>query len=153
MTVRVTNGVDGIAAGAIAEEDHYGNTVVLGAAALGRALDAWGAPLDGGPPLRGSRVRVPAPSIDPTTRVAPAEPLCTGVRAVDALLTIARGARVGIFGAPGAGKSTLLETIAEGTRADAVVVALVGERGREAERWIARRNARTTIVCATSDRF
>ncbi len=151
-TIRVASGANGIATGAMAEEDHCGNTVVLGAAALGRAVDAWGAPLDGGRALRGVRVRIPAPPIDPDARVSTPEPLYTGIRAIDTLLTIARGARVGIFGAPGAGKSTLLETTASGACADAVVVALVGERGREAERWIARRNARTTIVCATSDR-
>lgn len=76
----------------------------------------------------------------------------TGVRAIDGLLTIGRGARIGIFGAPGSGKSTLLESIVDGTHADAVVLALVGERGREARYWIARCDARTSIVCATSDR-
>ena len=76
----------------------------------------------------------------------------TGVRALDGLLTIGRGARVGIFGAPGAGKTTLLETIARGARGDAIVVALVGERGREAAGWLRRVDARTTVVCATADR-
>ncbi|HVA29087.1 MAG TPA: hypothetical protein VNF68_12970 [Candidatus Baltobacteraceae bacterium] len=88
----------------------------------------------------------------PPRRVALREPLWTGVRAIDALLTLGRGARIGIFGGPGLGKSTLLETIVEGTRADAVVLALVGERGREAQRWTASRDRRTTIFCATSDR-
>jgi type III secretion protein N (ATPase) len=67
-------------------------------------------------------------------------------------VTIGRGARIGFFGAPGAGKTTLLETIAAGARGDAVVVALVGERGREAQAWCERIDRRTTIVCATSDR-
>ena len=71
---------------------------------------------------------------------------------IDGLLTFGRGARVGIFGAPGIGKSTLLEHVVGGSRADAVVVALVGERGREAERWIERLDRRTCIVAATSDR-
>jgi type III secretion protein N (ATPase) len=62
------------------------------------------------------------------------------------------GARIGIFGAPGCGKSTLLEAIVDGSSADVTVVGLVGERGREAERWISRLDARTTIVCATSER-
>ncbi len=152
ISVRVTTGAEGIAMGAIAEEDPSASRVVLGTAALGRAIDACGAPLDGGNTLHGVRVSVPAPPVDPIERVCSQQPLWTGVRAIDTLLTIARGARVGIFGAPGAGKSTLLETIANGARADAVVVALVGERGREAERWIARCDARTTVVCATSDR-
>jgi ATP synthase in type III secretion protein N len=71
---------------------------------------------------------------------------------MDGLLTIGRGARVGIFGPPGAGKTTLLEWLVDACEADAVVVALVGERGREAHHWIARRDERTTIVCATGDR-
>jgi type III secretion protein N (ATPase) len=74
------------------------------------------------------------------------------VRAIDALLVLGRGARVGIFGSPGAGKSTLLEAIVCGARCDAVVVGLIGERGREARRWIDARIAHATIVCATSDR-
>ena len=66
--------------------------------------------------------------------------------------TIGRGARIGIFGAPGAGKTTLIESVVAGCAADAIVVALVGERGREAQCWIARRDDRTTVICATSDR-
>jgi type III secretion protein N (ATPase) len=80
------------------------------------------------------------------------EPFWTGVRAIDAFLTFGRGARLGIFGAPGAGKSTLLQTIVRGSCADALVVGLVGERGREAQAWIERCDSRTTVVCATSDR-
>jgi FliI/YscN family ATPase len=79
-------------------------------------------------------------------------PFWTGVPAIDALLTIGRGARVGFFGAPGAGKTTLLEQIAAGAGGDAVVLALVGERGREAQAWFERLDRRSTIVCATSDR-
>ncbi|HLY03941.1 MAG TPA: EscN/YscN/HrcN family type III secretion system ATPase [Candidatus Cybelea sp.] len=124
----------------------------LGTCAFGRALDAAGTPLDGGPPLRGRRVSLELHSPRPNERVAIGEPLWTGVRVVDALLTIGRGARVGIFGAPGAGKTTLLESLVDGCVADAVVVALAGERGREAQHWIARCDERTTVVCATSDR-
>jgi type III secretion protein N (ATPase) len=124
----------------------------LGACAFGRALDALGVPLDGGPPLRGRHVSLELRSPRPNERVAIGEPLWTGLRVIDGLLTIGRGARVGIFGAPGAGKTTLLESLVDGCAADAVVVALTGERGREAQHWIARRNERTTVVCATSDR-
>lgn len=88
----------------------------------------------------------------PAERVVIDTPLWTGVRALDALLTFGRGARIGIFGAPGSGKTTLIEAIVDGCEADAVVIALVGERGREAHGWIARCDARTSIVCATSDR-
>jgi type III secretion protein N (ATPase) len=74
------------------------------------------------------------------------------VRALDALLVPGRGTRVGIFGAPGCGKTTLLASIARNVEADAVAIALVGERGREAEAWYERLDARTTLFCATSDR-
>jgi ATP synthase in type III secretion protein N len=126
--------------------------MMLGMAALGRALDVSGAPLDGGDPIDGVRVRLDVPAPLPPQRRAILEPLWSGVRCIDALLTIGRGARTGIFGAPGAGKSILLETIVAGARADAVVIGLIGERGREAERWIAMRDERATVICATSDR-
>lgn len=126
--------------------------LALGTCAFGRAVDAAGDPLDGGPPLRGRRVCLELRSPRPNERAAIAAPLWTGIRVIDGLLTIGRGARVGIFGAPGAGKTTLLEAVVDGCAADAVVVALAGERGREAAHWIARRNERTTVVCATSDR-
>lgn len=124
----------------------------LGTCAFGRAVDAYGAPIDGGPPLRGRSVSLEVRLPRPNERAPIATPLWTGLRVVDGLLTIGRGARVGIFGAPGSGKSVLLETIVGGCAADAVVVALVGERGREAQRWVARRGEAVTIVCATSDR-
>lgn len=106
----------------------------------------------------GTRVRTldrsallpPAPAPDERTPFD--TPMWTGVRAIDALLPIARGARIGIFGSPGAGKSTLLHTIARGAEADAIVIALVGERGCEAEEWSRVAPPHSTIVCATSDR-
>ncbi|HEY5256853.1 MAG TPA: hypothetical protein VIJ12_00580 [Candidatus Baltobacteraceae bacterium] len=78
--------------------------------------------------------------------------LWTSVRAIDGLLTVGRGARIGIFGPPGTGKSSLLRAIVSNAAADAVVVAAVGERGREAREWQEAGSARTTIVCATGDR-
>ena len=119
---------------------------------LGRAFDAKGAPLDGGPAAPGLPAFIDRGVALPLQRRAIDAPLWTGVTCIDALLTIGRGARVGIFGAPGVGKSTLLETIVSGAGADAVAVGLIGERGREAQRWIAARDERTTVICATSDR-
>ena len=116
--------------------------MTLGMAMLGCAADVRGCDaqaIDADPAL-------------PSQRVPIDRPLWTGVRCIDTLLTIGRGARVGIFGEPGCGKSTLLETIVRGTHADAVVVGLVGERGREAQSWLERIDARTSIVCATGDR-
>lgn len=124
----------------------------LGTCAFGRAVDAYGLPLDHRPHLRGRRVPMMLKAPRPSERAAITTALWTGVRVIDGLLTIGRGARIGIFGAPGAGKTTLIESILDGCSADAIVVALVGERGREAARWIDRCDERTTIVCATSDR-
>ena len=125
---------------------------VLGTALFGRAVGAGGAVLDGGPAPLG-RKRACSPRIpSPRERVAICEPFWTGIRALDGPLAFGRGARIGIFGAAGAGKSTLLEALVAGSRADATVVALIGERGREAERWLRRCGPRTSIVCATSDR-
>jgi FliI/YscN family ATPase len=129
----------GLRVGAIVEED-LALAGCLGMSLLGRCID----PLD----FDIARDDV----VQLCERRAVERPMWTGVRAIDALLTIGRGARVGVFGAPGAGKSTLLEAIVRGTRADAVVLGLVGERGREAERWVDACSKRTTIVCATSDR-
>jgi type III secretion protein N (ATPase) len=127
-------------------------TLPLGTCALGRAIGSDGTALDAGPPLRGWRVALLRAAPLPHERVPVDRVFWTGVRAIDGLLTFGRGARIGIFGAPGSGKSTLLESLVSGCGADAVVVGLCGERGREAQRWIERRDARTTIVCATSDR-
>lgn len=143
--------IAGVAAGDRVESSPDALCYVLGYGALGRAIDAGGAPLDGGRTLHGNSVRV---ARNPTMieRQPVSSVLWTGIRAIDGLLTIGRGARVGLFGAPGAGKTTLLESIARGALADAVVVALVGERGREAARWLGAADTRTTIVCATADR-
>jgi len=124
----------------------------VGTALLGRAVDAHGAALDGGPPIRAQRCVREFPMVGIGERRPCTELFPTGIRAIDGPLGFGRGARIGVFGGPGTGKSTLLEAIARGSDADAAVVALIGERGREAERRIERRDARTTIVCATSDR-
>ncbi len=133
-------------------ESVRGTGPALGCGALGRALDAAGDPLDGGAPLTGGGREEPRATPSPHERLPVRECFCTGVRALDGLLTIGRGARIGFFGAPGAGKTTLLETIVSGAWADAVVLGLIGERGREAQRWFERLNGRTTAICATSDR-
>ncbi|HEY6237354.1 MAG TPA: hypothetical protein VIW69_19800 [Candidatus Elarobacter sp.] len=144
--------VAGVAAGDRVECDAGVLRLPLGTPLLGRAIDGGGAPLDGRPAPRGRAVAVDAPAHAVGER-RPCHGVCwTGVRAVDGPLALGRGARIGVFAAPGAGKSTLLDAIVRGTDADAVVVALVGERGREAERRLAALDARTTIVCATSDR-
>jgi len=144
--------LDGIAIGAHVATDRHALAIPLGTPLLGRAIDGAGVPLDGGPPPRGRLV--PAVAVPPAigARLPCSVPLWTGVRALDGPLAFGRGARIGVFGSPGAGKSTLLDAVVRGAQVDAVVVALVGERGREAERWIAALGSRTSIVCATADR-
>jgi FliI/YscN family ATPase len=150
--VAARGAVDGVRAGDIAELDPAALMMPLGTMVLGRSFDANGTVLDAGPPLSGRphtiAVRAPAPS----QRTEIAAPFWTGIRAIDGLLTIGRGARVGIFGPPAAGKSTLLQLLMRGSHADAIVVTLVGERGREAQEWIANASERASIVCATGDR-
>ncbi|GAC1415048.1 MAG: type III secretion system ATPase SctN [Candidatus Velthaea sp.] len=144
--------IEGIAGGDRVVCDPTVSALVLGTPLLGRACDAAGKPLDGRPAAVGLRVDVEGSAVPPGGRTAVSQIFWTGVRAIDGPLAIARGARIGLFGAPGCGKSTLLESIAAGCSADATVVALIGERGREAERWLARVDSRMTLVCATSDR-
>jgi FliI/YscN family ATPase len=145
-------GIDGVAVGDRVEGAADVLALPLGTALLGRAIDAAGAPLDGRAAPRGRRVPTDAPPHAVAERRPCTDVFWTGVRAIDGPLALGRGARVGLFGAPGAGKSTLLDAIVRGVVADAVVVALAGERGREAERRLARLDARTTVVCATADR-
>jgi flagellum-specific ATP synthase len=108
-----------------------------GAGLAGRILDGLGRPLDGGGPLNGVRwIPSHAEPPLPLDREPIAEPLPTGVRAIDAFLTLGRGQRAGIFAGSGVGKSTLLGMLARGTAADITVIALIGERGREVRDFI-----------------
>lgn len=144
--------IDGVAAGDAVWCDPAALTTPLGAVLLGRAIDASGSALDGGPPIRGRRQNTAAQAPAPSQRRAIERPFWTGIRALDTLLTIGRGARIGIFGPPGCGKSTLLHLLVRGAYADAVVVGLIGERGREAEEWMSMCPRHAGIVCATSDK-
>jgi type III secretion protein N (ATPase) len=133
--------------------------VRAGPALLGRVVDGIGRPLDGGPAIAGELVPVDRDPPSPLARRPIDTPFATGVRVLDALVTFGEGQRVGLFAAAGVGKSALLGAIARGAEADVVVVALVGERGREVAdvvaRWLggagAPARARTIVVAATSD--
>lgn len=118
----------------------------------GRVLDGLGVPCDGGPELAGECWAVDRAAPAALARPALAAPQPTGVRVIDAMLTLARGQRVGLFAAAGVGKSTLLGQIARGAAADVIVLCLVGERGRELAELLGEVDrARTVVVCATSD--
>jgi len=128
-----------------------------GDALLGRVIDGLGRPLDGkGPMAVSERAPLRPPALNPLVRESIGTPIGTGVRAIDALLTCGRGQRIGLFGGSGVGKSTLLGMMARGTEADVVVLALVGERGREVRSFLEhdlgpRGIERSVVVVSTSD--
>jgi FliI/YscN family ATPase len=130
--------------------------VPVGAGLLGRVIDGFGRPLDDRGPIEADALRPihqgPPPVL---TRQRIAEPLETGVRAIDALLPVGRGQRVGIFAGSGVGKSVLLGNLASHAAADVNVIALIGERGREVREFVERDLgaglARSVVVVATSD--
>ncbi len=114
-------------------------SVGVGDQLLGRVLDGAGEPLDGGGPIETTaRVRLVAPPINPLTRAPIREPLDVGVRAINGLLTVGRGQRLGLFAGSGVGKSVLLGMMARYTAADVIVVGQIGERGREVKEFIER---------------
>jgi flagellum-specific ATP synthase len=131
--------------------------VAVGKGLLGRVVDAFGQPLDGKPVPVGQAARpLQADPINPLTRPRIDTVLETGVRAIDGLLPLGRGQRVGIFAGSGVGKSTLLGMLAREVRADINVIALIGERGREVREFIENHLgpsglARSVVVVATSD--
>jgi flagellum-specific ATP synthase len=131
--------------------------VPVGEALLGRVLDGSGRPLDQLGPLDLER-RVPlySRSVNPLERTPIREPLDVGVRAINSLLTVGRGQRMGLFAGSGVGKSILMGMMARYTKADVVVVALIGERGREVRDFIennlgAEGMARAVVVAAPAD--
>ncbi|HKC03560.1 MAG TPA: FliI/YscN family ATPase [Sphingomicrobium sp.] len=134
-----------------------GSTVPIGDAFAGRAVDAFGQKIDGRDSLR-TTARHPLQGIVPAPleRSAPTTVAVTGIKAIDGLLTLGRGQRIGIIAASGVGKTSLMEQLATQTQADHVILCLVGERGREVQsiwRSVETRKDRDrfTIVAATSD--
>jgi len=152
--------LQGVAVGAAVQALAEEAQVPCGPALLGRVIDAFGTPMDGrpleaGPGLRHTPLHAPAPS--PLQRRGVDAPLPTGVRAIDAALTVGEGQRLGIFAMAGGGKSTLLGMLARQARADVIVIALVGERGREVREFLDESLgeeglARSVVVVSTSDR-
>jgi len=130
----------------------------VGSALVGRVLDALGNPIDGGPQPRTSQYR-PVDAEPPAAmrRQLISEPLTTGVRVLDGLITLGKGQRIGLMAGSGVGKSTLMGMIARGVTADVNVICLVGERGREVREFVERDLgpeglARSVVIVATSDR-
>ncbi len=129
----------------------------VGMPLLGRVLDGLGQPIDDGPSLEGiERVSTNNNPPPPLSRPPITNPLVTGVRVIDGMLTCGKGQRMGIFAGSGVGKSTLMGTIARSSRSDVSVIALVGERGREVREFLERDLgpeglARSVVVVSTSD--
>jgi len=132
-------------------------TVQVGSDLLGKVLDGLGQPLDGSfVPSRMPHYSTHNVPSNPLSRPRVLNPLSVGVRAIDGLLTIGQGQRVGIFAGSGVGKSTLLGMVARNTSADVNVIALIGERGREVLEFIEKDLgpeglARSVVIVATSD--
>ena len=133
-------------------------SIAVGDALLGRVLDGLGAPIDGAGPLRATQPHWPVDRAapEPLSRRRIDRPLSLGVRAIDALLTVGEGQRLGLFAGSGVGKSTLMGQIARHTDADVNVICLCGERGREVADFLDEAlgpagRARSVVVCATSD--
>ncbi len=149
--------VDGIGLGATVRNTGECLTVKVGPSLLGRVLDGIGRPMDKGEITETLEYPIDAMSPDPLQRKLISEVLPLGVKAVDGLLTIGKGQRIGIFAGSGVGKSTLLGMFARNTKADINVIALIGERGREVGEFIERDLGeeglkRSVLVIATSDK-
>ncbi|MFP1721806.1 flagellar protein export ATPase FliI [Lonsdalea quercina] len=138
-------------------EKHEGKKLPLGPELLGRILDGAGKPLDGlPPPETGFKAPLITPPVNPLQRTAIDHVLDVGVRAINALLTVGRGQRMGLFAGSGVGKSVLLGMMARYTEADVIVVGLIGERGREVKDFIenilgAEGRARSVVIAAPAD--
>ena len=131
--------------------------VPVGPALLGRVIDGLGNPIDNkGPILAENEYPIYGAPINPLSRKRISQPLDLGIRAINGLLTVGCGQRIGIFSGSGVGKSVLLGMIARKTKADVNVIALIGERGRELNEFIEKELGneglkRSVIVVATSD--
>lgn len=151
--------VDGIGPDSEVEATGKPLSIQCGNGLLGRVLNGIGEPIDGGPPLGGEGFE-PWPIArnppDPMERERITRPLSMGIRAIDGLLTVGIGQRIGLFAGSGVGKSTLMGQIAKGSDAEVIIISLIGERGREVKDFLEEvlgdeGMERAVVVCATSD--
>ncbi len=154
MPFEVTSG---IGLGCLVENQGTSLKVQVGPFLLGQVVDGLGRTLDGKAFTAGASYSVEAPPPDPMAREIISEVLPLGVKAVDGLITIGKGQRIGIFAGSGVGKSTLMGMFARNTKADVNVIALIGERGREVREFIENDLGeegmkRSVVVVATSDK-
>ncbi len=131
--------------------------IPVGMSLLGRVIDGVGTPLDGlGDIMTADTARYTTQRLNPLARRAITQPMDVGVRAINAMLTVGQGQRMGLFAGSGVGKSVLLGMMTRGTTADVVVVGLIGERGREVKEFIeeilgAEGRERAVVVAAPAD--
>lgn len=149
--------VEGVGIGCVVENLGHPLMVPVGEELLGQTLDGLGRHLDGEEVFANLHFPVEAMPPDPMEREIIKEVLPLGVKAVDGLITVGKGQRIGIFAGSGVGKSTLLGMFARNTKADINVIALIGERGREVREFIERDLGeegmkRSVVVVATSDK-
>ena len=149
--------VDGIGIGAVVENTKAPLSIPVGDELLGHTLDGIGRPTDAEDLYLPQRYPVDATPPEPMNREIISQVLPLGVKAVDGLITVGKGQRIGIFAGSGVGKSTLMGMFARNTKADINVIALIGERGREVREFIERDLGsegmkRSVVVVATSDK-
>ncbi len=151
------NDMSGYSPGSEVIATHEDLSIETGEDLLGRVLNGLGEPIDGKGPLKGTERRsIYQMPPNPLQRIPIRTPIATGVKAIDGLITLGQGQRLGIFAGSGVGKSVLLGMIAKNTSADVNVIALIGERGREVREFIERDLGdeglrRSVVVAATSD--
>lgn len=148
---------NGIGIGCLVQTEGCPLSIQVGNFLLGEVLDGLGRPMDGREFTSGITYSVENTPPDPMQREIIDEVLPLGVKAVDGLITIGKGQRIGIFAGSGVGKSTLMGMFARNTKADINVIALIGERGREVREFIERDLGeegmkRSVVVVATSDK-
>ena len=149
--------VDGIGIGAVVENTKAPLSIPVGDELLGHTLDGIGRPTDAEDLYLPQRYPVDATPPEPMNREIISQVLPLGVKAVDGLITVGKGQRIGIFAGSGVGKSTLMGMFARNTKADINVIALIGERGREVREFIERDLGsegmkHSVVVVATSDK-
>jgi flagellum-specific ATP synthase len=150
--------IDGLQLGDEVEARSEDARVEVGPGLLGRVIDGFGKPMDGGPPIEAEDAySLAGQPVSPLAREHITEPLTTGIRAIDALLPCGKGQRIGIFGGSGVGKSTLLGSMSRHNSADVTVIAMIGERNREVRGFLENElgpegRKRSVVVCATSER-
>jgi FliI/YscN family ATPase len=150
--------IDGLQLGDVVVARSEDARVPVGPGLLGRVIDGFGLPMDGGPPIEASDAYpLHGAPVSPLERVPITAPLVTGIRAIDGLLPCGKGQRVGIFGGSGVGKSTLLGSMSRHNSADVTVIAMIGERNREVRGFLENElgpegRKKSVVVCATSER-